>query len=157
MSAQLFPAPIAPIVLGWRELAALPQLGIPRVRAKIDTGARSCALHVDRQWEFTRHGVAHVGFLIHRRRGAGSPYECEAPVHDRRIVTDSSGRQMQRVFLLTRLLLAGVEREVEISLADRGDMLFPLLVGRSALRDVFAVDPSHSFLHRSRARPLDPR
>jgi ribosomal protein S6--L-glutamate ligase len=94
--------------VGWREWAALPGLGLPRIRAKLDTGARSSALHVDRQWRFAEAGAPWVGFSLvpGKRRG---PVEVFAPVVDEREVTDSGGHRTLRVFLRTRLELAGIE------------------------------------------------
>jgi hypothetical protein len=136
-----------PIVLGWREWVALPALGIPRLRAKVDTGARSSALHVDAQWRFTEGGAPWVGFRITPRRARGVSIEARAPVLDEREVVDSGGRRTRRVFLATRLRLAGVEREIEINLADRRDMLFPMLLGRTAIAGAFTVDPARSSVH----------
>jgi hypothetical protein len=135
------------IVLGWREWLALPALGIAAVRAKVDTGARSSALHVDAQWRFSEAGAPWVGFRLTTGVPGGPPIEAAAPIHDQREVTDSGGHRSTRVFLRTPLRLAGVERTIEINLTDRAGMLFPMLLGRTALARVFAVDPARSFLH----------
>lgn len=145
-------SPTSPVLLGWREHVALHELGIARLRAKIDTGARSSALHVDAQWRFTEGGAPWVGFRLTPRRGGMRTYEASAPVADEREVADSSGHRRRRVFIRTTLLLAGVRRAIEINLTDRHGMLFPMLVGRSALQGAFAVDPARSFAHRH-ARP----
>jgi hypothetical protein len=143
------------IAVGWRECVVLPELGLPALRAKIDTGARSSALHVDAQWRMVEAGAPWVGFRLTTR--AQGVVEARAPVHDERQVVDSGGHRSVRVFLRTPMRLAGVERLVEINLADRRGMRFPMLVGRSALAGSFTVDPSRSFLHgRVRRRPLPP-
>lgn len=142
--------PPLPVVLGWRERIALPGLGIARLRAKMDTGARSSSLHVDAQWRFVEGGEPWVGFRLTPHRGRAAHYEASARIHDEREVADSSGRRTCRVFIRTPLRLAGIERIVEINLTDRCGMLFPMLVGRTALQDAFTVDPSRSFLHRQR-------
>jgi hypothetical protein len=134
------------IVLGWREWVALPELGVARLRAKIDSGARSSALHVDAHWRFIEGGAPWVGFRLSPGHGAGS-VEAAAPIFDEREVTDSGGHCTRRIFLHTALVVAGVEREIEINLSDRRGMLFPLLLGRTALARVFTVDPARSFLH----------
>jgi hypothetical protein len=144
MSESAAPA----VVLGWREYAALPALGITRLRAKIDTGARSCALHVDAQWRFSEAGAPWVGFRLTPRRGGTRTYAGSAPIHDEREVADSSGARTRRVFIRTPLSLAGIERDVEINLTDRCGMLFPMLVGRTALQSAFVVDPAQSFVTR---------
>ena len=135
------------IVLGWREWAVLPDLGLPRMRAKIDTGARTSALHVDASWRFTEAGAPWVGFRVSSGRKRIRTVEAAAPLVDEREVVDSGGLRGPRPFLRTTLWLAGHERPVEINLTDRGGMLFPLLVGRSALGGAFTVDPARSFLH----------
>jgi len=146
--------PSPPVVIGWRECVGLPDLDVPALRAKIDTGARSSALHADSQWRFADGGAPWVGFRI--SAAARQVIELRAPVHDEREVVDSGGHRTLRVFLRTRLRLAGVEREVEVNLADRRGMRFPMLVGRSALAGVFAVDPSRSFLHGRASRRSPP-
>ena len=135
------------IVLGWREWLALPALGITAIRAKVDTGARSSSLHVDAQWRFTEGGAPWAGFRINTGVGGGQVLEASAPVFDEREVTDSGGNRTLRVFLRTPLKLAGIEREIEINLTDRRGMLFPMLLGRTALARAFMVDPARSFLH----------
>ena len=135
------------IVLGWREWVALPDLGLARVRAKVDTGARSSALHVDAQWRFHDAGVPWVGFRLRRSRVSDELVECRAPVLDEREVTDSGGHRTRRVFLRSTLHVAGHARSIEINLARRGTMRYPMLLGRSALTGMFTVDPAQSSLH----------
>ena len=142
------------IRVGWREWVALPDLMLPKLRAKVDSGARSSALHVERQWRFTEAGAPWVGFALLPRLHAGE-VEAAAAIDDERLVTDSGGHRTLRVFVRTRLRLAGIEREVEMNLADRCGMRFPLLLGRTALAGAFVVDPAGSFLHR-RKRPRNP-
>lgn len=135
------------ILLGWREWVALPALGIDAVRAKVDTGARSSALHVDAQWRYSDGGVSWVGFRLRPSWRGTRVVEAHAPVHDERTVLDSGGHSTRRVFLRTTLCLAGVEREIDINLTDRRGMLFPMLLGRTALDGAFIVDPAQSSLH----------
>lgn len=137
-------------VLGWREWVVLPELGLPAVRTKVDTGARSSALHVDTQWRFVEQGAPWVGFSL-APAGRRSVEAC-APLHDEREVVDSGGHRTLRVFLCTRLQLAGVERDIEINLADRRGMRFPMLLGRTSLAGLFTVDPAGSYLHGRRSR-----
>lgn len=148
------PAPLRePVVLGWREYLALPALGIAAVRAKVDSGARSSALHVDAQWRFTERGAPWVGFRLTPAAGA-APVEAAAPVLDQREVTDSGGHRTRRVFLRSAMRLGGIEREIDINLADRSGMRFPMLLGRTAMAGAFTVDPARSFLHgRPRRHP----
>ncbi|MGG6463350.1 ATP-dependent zinc protease family protein [Solilutibacter silvestris] len=137
------------VTVGWRETVALPELGIERIRAKIDTGARSSSLHVDRQWRLERDGEAWVGFEIRPRPGA-DVVTVEARLIDEREVVDSGGHRVRRPFIRARMRLADIDREIELNLADRAGMRFPMLLGRQAMRDGFVVDPSRSHLHRRR-------
>lgn len=142
------------IVVGWREWVALPGLGIGAIRAKVDTGARTSALHVDRQWRFTEGGMPWVGFELHGAgRRAPAVRGC-APVADERWVSDSGGHRTRRVFLQTTLMVGGAALPLEINLSDRGGRLYPMLLGRSALREGFVVDPARSSIHgRPRRAP----
>lgn len=134
------------LLLGWREWVALPDLLSRPLRAKIDTGARTSSLHVERQWRFVDQGAPWVGFAIKPRRRSDRLIEAIAPLLDERMVSDSGGHRVRRPFIATTLMMAGTLRSVELNLADRRNMLFPLLVGRSALTSC-AVDPVRSFLH----------
>ena len=135
-----------PIMLGWREWVALPELGVARVRAKDDSGARSSALHVDEQWRFTEAGAPWVGFRLTPGKASGV-IEARAPIFDERDVADSGGHRGKRIFLRTLLQLAGQRRAIEINLTDRRGMLFPMLLGRTAIAGLFTVDPARSFVH----------
>ena len=143
-----------PIVIGWREWLALPALGIPAIKAKVDTGARSSALHVEELETFERDGTLHVRFAVRPRRRGRYLIECSAPVSDRRPVMDSGGHRSERWFIRSDILLAGQCFEADINLTDRRAMLFPLLLGRSALGGRFRVDPALSYTH---ARPAPRR
>ncbi|WP_187770706.1 ATP-dependent zinc protease family protein [Cognatilysobacter lacus] len=141
-------------IVGWREWIALPDLDLSALRAKIDTGARSSALHVDAQWRITEGGAPWVAFRLDT--GANRVVQLQAPVHDEREVVDSGGHRTLRVFLRTRLRLAGEECMAEINLSDRRGMRFAMLVGRTALSGLFTVDPARSFLHgRAHRRPAN--
>lgn len=136
----------APIrVLGWREWLALPDLGIEAIRAKVDTGARSSCLHVEAIETTHREGGERVRFLLSGGEG-GEPCWAEAPVLDRRIVTDSGGHRSERIFIRTTLRLAGAAWPIEINLTHRRNMLFPMLLGRTAMAGRFLVDPARSFV-----------
>jgi hypothetical protein len=132
-------------LIGWREWLALPHLGLDALKAKIDTGARSSSLHVDSICEFERDGRTWLRFAVATRRRGASLVDCEAPAFDRRDVTDSGGHITSRWFIRTAIRLAGIEWEAEINLTNRRNMLFPMLLGRSALCDRFRVDPQLSF------------
>lgn len=132
-----------PIVLGWCETLALPELAIDAIEAKIDTGARSSSLHVDEQVLFEREGRAWVRFRLHLDGAAAHlPVQAEARVHDRRGVRDSGGHETERVFILTTLAIAGRRYPIEINLAARRGLKFPMLLGRTALAGRFLIDPA---------------
>jgi hypothetical protein len=125
------------LLIGWREWLALPQLALPALKAKVDTGARSSSLHVDDLEEYESDGARWLRFTVATgRRGAG---------FGRRAVTDSGGHVTSRWFIRTTIRLAGLEWQSEINLTDRGNMLFPMLLGRTALRGRFRVDPQLSY------------
>jgi hypothetical protein len=132
--------------LGWREWLAMPGLGIALIRAKVDTGARSSALHVLDQELFRRDGREFVRFSIDTGLPDAPAFPAEAAVFDHRVVTDSGGHQTERVFIRTQLRRAGREWEAEVNLTQRRNMLFPMLLGRTALAGHFLVDPASSFL-----------
>jgi hypothetical protein len=139
------PITVPLVNLGWRERVALPQLGIGLLKAKLDTGARSSSLHVDSLQEFHRDGATWLRFTMHLGRREPLAICCEAPALDRRAVTDTGGRRTERWFIRSQLQLAGQSFSVDINLTDRRHMLFPLLLGRTALSGRFAVDPARSY------------
>ncbi|MGN6654645.1 MAG: ATP-dependent zinc protease family protein [Rhodanobacter sp.] len=132
------------VTLGWRERLALPALGIVRLKAKLDTGARSSSLHVDTLETFRRDGEVWLRFSLHPGRRAPAVH-AEARALDRRMVTDTGGRRTERWFIRSEVELAGTRFSVDINLTDRRHMLFPLLLGRTALSGRFVVDPSLSY------------
>ncbi|MEI7035769.1 ATP-dependent zinc protease family protein [Fulvimonas yonginensis] len=133
------------ITLGWRERLALPQLGIGQLKAKLDTGARSSALHVDTLETFRRGDALWLRFSVSPGRRHPHAVLCEAPALDRRVVVDTGGHGTERWFVRSEVVLAGERFEIDISLTDRRHMLFPMLLGRSALHGRFAVDPALSY------------
>jgi len=137
--------PAEPHTLGWREWLALPTLGIGAIKAKLDTGARTSSLCVVSAETFERDGRLQVRFVVRPRRRGGRVVTCEAPVIDCRPVTDSGGHTSERWFVRTEIVLASERFEADINLTDRRAMLFPLLLGRSALDGRFRIDPALSY------------
>ncbi|MEZ5543667.1 MAG: RimK/LysX family protein [Lysobacteraceae bacterium] len=131
-------------VLGWREWAALPELGLMRVAGKLDTGARTSALHVERLDCCVEDGLELARFTLLDEDG--KEIEAVAPVSDRRRVTSSNGESSRRVFVRTHLVLGGRRFSIELSLAHRHGLRHPLLIGRSALAGRFLVDSQRSWL-----------
>lgn len=134
-------------VLGWREWLALPDLGVARIKAKIDSGARTSSIHAFNVRAFSDGGVAYVSFVIHIQQRRRRPtVECVAEIKDQRKVRSSSGHQEERYVIETTVDLAGLSWPIELTLADRDEMGFRMLLGREAIRNRFLIDPNRSFL-----------
>jgi hypothetical protein len=145
-----------PLMLGWREWCALPELGIPAIKAKVDTGAKTSALHTFGIEPFSEGGAPWVRFYVHPlQRNESVVCECAAPVVDEREVTDSGGHREVRYIVETRLEVGGRSRRIEMSLTNRDTMRFRMLLGRKAMTGEVAVHPGKSFLNgRLRARKI---
>ena len=141
----------SPVVVGWREWVAFPEVGLPAVRAKVDTGAATSALHAHNRETFVRDGEPWARFVVHPFfRTEKLSVACEAPVIDEREVTSSSGHTETRVVVGVTLRL-GVKADapewpVEVTLTDRRRMRFPMLLGREAMAGRVLVDSGASFL-----------
>lgn len=133
------------LLLGWREWLALPGLGLPRIKAKIDTGARSSSLHVG-QLEVVQGDIGLQARFVVQPGPDTAPVAVSAPVVDVRAVTDSGGHTTRRPFIRTLLAVGGRQWPIELNLTSRQNMLFPMLLGRTAMAGRLRVDPGHSFL-----------
>lgn len=133
--------------IGWREWVSLPELGVPAIKAKIDTGARSSALHAFDLERFDVDGVAHVRFAVHpAQRRAHPAVPVEAPVVRDALVRNPGGRVEVRPVIRTVVEWSGQRWDVELTLTRRDEMGFRMLLGRQAVRRRFLVDPGRSFL-----------
>ena len=137
-------------VVGWREWVGLPDLRIERIKAKVDTGARTSALHAFDLETFTHRGSPHVGFNLHPVQRKKHPeIACVAEIRDKRAVVSSNGQREERIVILTTARIDGQDWPIELTLTNRDQMGFRMLLGREALRGRFVVDPGASFLTKS--------
>lgn len=133
--------------VGWREWAVLPELGVPAVKVKIDTGARTSALHALDIERKKVDGLDVVSFVVQPvQRNQSVMIRAQAPLVDIRSVSDSGGHTENRYVISSKLILGNLERDIDITLTERKSMLFRMLIGRTALADGVLVDPAASFL-----------
>ncbi len=134
------------MILGWREYIALPELGIERLKTKVDTGARTSCLHAFYVRTYRERGVLMVYFKVHPlQRNTQVVLECHAEAIDRRIVTDSGGHKERRYVIYTPVRLGDRLWPIEVTLSNRDMMRYRMLLGRTALRDDILVAPALSF------------
>lgn len=130
------------LVVGWQERVDLPLLGLTNLKAKIDTGARTSALHATDIVEFERHGEHWVRFHT-RFDDDAHDTDVECPIHDRRNVRNTSGVPEKRIVIRTKFRIASRLWKIDLSLTERTEMKFRMIVGRTAMRrHTILVDPS---------------
>ncbi|MDV5168520.1 ATP-dependent zinc protease [Photobacterium rosenbergii] len=135
------------IIVGWREWVSLPQLGIERIKAKVDTGARTSCLHTFSIEEFRKNNQLWLRFWVHPIQSNDDiVIQCEAPVLDQRLVKDSGGHQTQRYVISTELVAGDLSFPIEMTLTPRDNMKFRMLLGRTSLYSRMVVDPAKSYL-----------
>ncbi|WOD39406.1 ATP-dependent zinc protease [Nodosilinea sp. E11] len=134
-------------IIGWREWVALPALGVDAIKAKIDTGARSSSLHAFGVERFERGGRAMVRFQAHPlQRNDDDSVTAEAVLLDHRLVRNSGGQAELRPVIETPVQVGGVVWAIELTLTNRDEMGFRMLLGRQAVRRRYLVDPGRSYL-----------
>ena len=140
-------------VLGWREWVSLPGLGIDRIKAKVDTGARTSALHAFDVQLVEDHGTKLVKFSIHpEQKNLDTVVKCQAVLLDEREVRDSGGHSEQRYVIETQIAIGSSLHTAEITLTNRDNMGFRMLIGRTAMKGNYLVDPGKSYLMGKRKK-----
>ncbi len=140
------------IEIGWREWVSLPDLNVPAIKAKIDTGAKTSALHAFFVEPYNDNGRDMVRFGLHPLQNRDDiEIICEYPVKDYRQVSDSGGHQEMRYVIETDVVLGNRSWPIEMTLTNRDSMKFRMLLGRTAMNGI-VVCPDRSFLF---GRPKD--
>lgn len=135
------------LIVGWREMLSLPNLGIDKIKAKIDTGARTSCLHAFKVESFHKGDTLWVRFWIHPiQHNSDVEVVCEAKVMDERTVRDSGGHEESRYVIESEVNIGGQQWPIEITLTNRENMAFRMLLGRTAMNNRIVVDPAESFL-----------
>jgi len=144
-------APFA--IIGWREWIALPDFSNTRIKVKVDTGAKTSAIHAWKIRPFVKDGQEWVTFELHPdQRSSKNAFQCEAPVHSRKMVKSSNGHTETRFSIWTNISIGLWTIPGEITLTNRDDMGFRMLLGRTFIRNGFLVDSSRSFLQRKKLK-----
>ena len=142
-------------IIGWREMLSLPELNVERIKAKIDTGARTSALHAFQCQELKLQDKSIIHFQIHPiQHDSKHTVWAEAELLEYRKVRNSGGQAQIRPVVLTTIELGESQWQIELTLTNRDVMGFRMLLGRHAIRDRFLVNPGKSFLQSSRHRSL---
>ena len=144
--------------VGWREWVGLPELGVSHIKAKLDTGAKTSALHAFDIEAFRKGGEDWVRFNIHpAQRDDSLSVACEAKVADRRHVTNSGGHREERYVIRTELKMGEETWPIELTLTGRDEMGFRMLIGRSAMHRRLGIDPARSFQANKKPRRAAPK
>ncbi|MBB3169592.1 ATP-dependent zinc protease family protein [Simiduia aestuariiviva] len=144
-------SPVEPLpCVGWREWVALPELGIKNIKVKVDTGARTSALHTFAMEFFERDGEEWVRIGVHPIQKSDREWFTEARVIDKRVVRDSGGHEELRPVIETQVCLGDYQFRAELTLTSRDNMKFRMLLGRKALENRFLVDSQGSYMQSVR-------
>ncbi|NJM67691.1 MAG: ATP-dependent zinc protease [Acaryochloris sp. RU_4_1] len=141
-------------LIGWREWVSLPALGIPHIKVKVDTGARSSALHAFEIERFQKNGKSMLRFQVHPlQKDEVTTLTTEAELLEERQVRDSGGRTEVRPVIQTAIALYNYHWQIELTLTNRNTMGFRMLLGRQAVRQRFVIDAGHSYIQSSAPAP----
>jgi len=139
-----------PVLIGWTEFVDLPDWGVKKLRAKIDTGARTSALHVE-NIETLPRGYVRFDVVLHREK-RNRHIHVRARITRRARVRSSTGHQDERLFVKTVLMLGTVRKEIEVSLVDREKMMYRMLLGREALQGPFLIDAGRRMVQQPKRK-----
>ncbi|MBI9081600.1 MAG: ATP-dependent zinc protease [Pseudodesulfovibrio sp.] len=133
------------MIIGWREWLTLPKIGIPYIKAKVDTGAKTSSLHAFDIVPFEKDGQKYISFNVHPMQGNEDVViACTAPLVDKRKVMNSGGQSQKRYVVTTVLQIGGKSWDIELTLTNRDVMKFRMLLGRDAMKGRLVVDPQLS-------------
>ena len=134
-------------IIGWKEWCSIPDIGIPAIKVKVDTGAKTSCIHAYDIERFDDNGVKSVRFKVHPlQKNERLEIECSAPLYDYRNVTSSNGEREKRYVIKEPLILGSQTHDIEITLSSRHEMQFRMLLGRDALTQFqVVVDTTKSF------------
>lgn len=134
-------------IIGWKEWVKLPDLGVSQIKAKIDTGARTSAIHAFDIKEVDIDGVPHVSFDLHPVQRKKKPtVKCVCEIKEKRIIKSSNGISQARYVIKTRITIGTLTFPVEVTLTNRDEMNFRMLLGRQALKGRYLVDSAAAHL-----------
>ena len=138
---------MAKIIIGSREWCSLPELGINLIKAKIDSGAKTTALHADNLTKFSKKGENWVKFSLHPLKSRPELIvECEAKLIEKRIIKSSNGTKEERFVIETKLVLGNLSYQIEVTLTNRKLMGFHMLLGRQAMSNKVLIDCEFRYL-----------
>lgn len=131
------------IIVGSEEWCAFPELAIPAIKARVDSGAKTSSIHAFNIHSFRRDGLLWVSFEVHPiQKNRKTVVRCESPVVDKRVIKSSNGTPETRYVIKANLRLGGYNWEVELTLSNRDTMGYRMLLGREAMQHRILVDPS---------------
>lgn len=134
-----------PLEIGWCELVDLPEFGIKNIHGKMDSGANTSSLHAVDIKPFIKDGIAYVSFRI-PKSSSQPAFQCEAPILKQTKIKSSNGHEQLRYVIAIKIILAGREWNSQMTLANRGSMAFPILIGRRSLRRGFVVNSAKKWV-----------
>ena len=134
-------------IIGWREWISLPDLNVKAIKVKVDSGAKTSALHASSMEFFRKNNKEYVRFVIYpNQKNRHSHLTREVKIHEHRWVTSSNGHRSLRPVIKTNYKIGIYEFSMELTLVNRDIMGFRMLLGRDGFKEHFLLDASHSYL-----------